>query len=257
MSDSESDFSYVDSDTNWSESEISKDDIDEESCDESDNGFIDEMSDNESHSNSEEGEKSDEDDEARMCDDDSKTNSDVSDGMHNVNKTFFRMSVDHMDKYYNQRPMRTSKLSVDAFMKKVLNGHLGVYYEMFRMDIDVLRHLCNELKRFRIFKEDNGIVSVKELVAMFLYIISHNTHMRVVYDRFQHSTETVQRRFRRVLRAIHQLGVILIKPKPRCNELPSFLHTNKKYYPWFKVELFVCYIYTCEQLCFKLMQHKL
>uniref|UniRef100_A0A2N9GL58 Uncharacterized protein n=1 Tax=Fagus sylvatica TaxID=28930 RepID=A0A2N9GL58_FAGSY len=63
MSESESDFSDVDSDTNWSESEISEDDVDEESCDESDNGSIDEMSDNESHSNSEEGEKSDEDDE--------------------------------------------------------------------------------------------------------------------------------------------------------------------------------------------------
>ena len=196
------------------------------------------MSDNVSHSNSEEGEKSDEDDEARMCDDDSKTNSDVSDGMHNVNETFFRMSVDHKDKYYNQRPMRTSKLSVNAFMKKVLNGHLGVYYEMFRMDIDVLRHLCNESKRFRILKEDNGIVSLEESVAIFLYIIGPNTCMRVVSDRFQHSTETVQRRFRRVLRAIHQLGMILIKPDPRYNELPPSLHTNGKYYSWFKVHLF-------------------
>uniref|UniRef100_A0A2N9E563 DDE Tnp4 domain-containing protein n=1 Tax=Fagus sylvatica TaxID=28930 RepID=A0A2N9E563_FAGSY len=120
-----SDFSDVDSDTNWSESEISEDDVDEESCDESDNGSIDEMSDNESHSNSEEGEKSDEDDEAGMCDNDSETNSD-------------------------------------------------------------------------------------------------------------HSTETVQHRFRCVLRAIHQLGMILIKPDLGCNELPPSLHTNGKYYPWFK-----------------------
>ena len=109
MSESESDFSDVDSNTNWSKSEISEDDVDEESCDESDNGSIDEMSDNESHSNSEEGEKSDEDDEARMCDNDSETSSDFSDGMHNVNETFLRMSIDHVNKYYNKRPMRTSK----------------------------------------------------------------------------------------------------------------------------------------------------
>jgi hypothetical protein len=238
MSDSESDFSYVDSDTNWSESEISEDDVDEESCDESDNGSIDEMSDNESHSKSEESEKSDEDDEAGMCDDDSETSSDVSDGMHNVNETFLRMSVDHVNKYYNKKPMRTSKLSGDAYMKELLNGHPGVCYEMFRMDVDVLRHLCNELKRLRILKEDKGIVSLEESVAMFLYIIGHNTRMRVVSDRFQHSTETVQRRFRRVLRAIHELGMILIKPDPGCNELPLSLHTNGKYYPWFKVHLF-------------------
>ena len=87
--------------------------------------------------------------------------------------------------------MRTSKLSRDAFMKEVLNGHPRVCYEMFHMDIDVLRHLCNKLKRLRILMKDNGIVSVEELVAMFLYIIGHNTRMRVVSDRFQHSTETV------------------------------------------------------------------
>ena len=202
------------------------------------------MSDNESHSNSEEGEKSDEDDEAGICDNDSETNSDVSDGMHNINKTFLRMSIDHVNKYYNKRLMHTSKLSGDAFMKEVLNGHPRVCYEMFRMDIDVLWHLCNELKRLRILKEDNGIVSLEESVAMFLYIIGHNTRMRVVSDRFPHSTETIQRLFRCVLRAIHHLGMILIKPDPRYNELPPSLHTNGKYYPWFKVQLFkILYLY--------------
>jgi hypothetical protein len=116
-------------------------------------------------------------------------------------------------------------------MKEVLNGHPRVCYEMFRMDIDVLQHLCNELKKFRILKEDHDIVSLEESVAMFLYIIGHNTCMRVVSDCFQHSTKTVQLRFRCVLRAIHQLGMILIKPDPGCNELPPSLHTNGKYYP--------------------------
>jgi hypothetical protein len=112
--------------------------------------------------------------------------------MHNVNETFLRMSVDHVNKHYNKRPMRTSKLSRDAFMKEILNRHPGVCYEMFYMDIDILRHQCNMLKRLRILKEDNSIVSVEESVAMFLYIIGHNTRMRVVSDRFQHSTEIVQ-----------------------------------------------------------------
>ncbi len=112
--------------------------------------------------------------------------------MHNVNETFLRMSVDRVNKHYNKRPMRTSKLSRDAFMKEVLNRHPGVCYEMFYMDIDILRHQCNMLKRLRILKEDNSIVSVEESVAMFLYIIGHNTRMRVVSDRFQHSTEIVQ-----------------------------------------------------------------
>ena len=161
------------------------------------------MFDNKSHSNNEECEKCDEDDDVRMYDNDSETNSNVSDEMHNVNETFLRISVDHVNKYYNKRPMRTSKLSGDAFMKEILSRHPGVCYKMFNMNIDVLRHLCNELKRFWILKEDNGIVLVEESVAMLLYIIGHNICMKVVFDRFQHSTETIQRRFRRVLRAIH------------------------------------------------------
>ena len=189
------------------------------------------MSDNESHSNSEQCEKCDEDDNVGMYDNDSEINSNVSDEMHNVNETFLRMLVDHVNKYYNKSPMRTSKLLGDAFMKEVLNGHPGVCYEMFNINIDVLRHLCNELKMFRILKEDNDIVLVEESVVMFLYIIGHNTCMGVVSDRFQHSIETVQRRFQRVLRAIYQLGIILIKPDPGCNELPPSLHTNGKYYP--------------------------
>ena len=69
-------------------------------------------------------------------------------------------------------------------MKEVLNGHPRVCYEMFCMDIDVLQHLCNELKRLQILKEDHDIVLLEELVAMFLYIIGHNTCMRVVSDYF-------------------------------------------------------------------------
>ena len=84
----EIDFSDVDSNTNWFKSKISEDNVDEESCDKFDNGSIDEMYNNESHSNSEKGEKFDEDDDAGMCDNDSETNSDVSDGMHNVNEIF-------------------------------------------------------------------------------------------------------------------------------------------------------------------------
>jgi hypothetical protein len=53
MSHNESDFSDVEFDTNWSESEISEDD--------DDNGSCDEISENDSHLICEEGEGSDED----------------------------------------------------------------------------------------------------------------------------------------------------------------------------------------------------
>lgn len=53
-------------------------------------------------------------------------------------------------------------------------------------------------------------------------------------NRFQHSTETVQRRFRHALRAIHNFRNILVKPDENARELPHDLRVNRKYYPWFK-----------------------
>ena len=100
--------------------------------------------------------------------------------------------------------------------------HMMIFemFEMLYMDIDVLRQLCNELKMLRFIKEDNGAVGVEELVAMFLYIIRHNTRMRVVADHFQHSPETVQHRFWRVLWSIHKLRKILNRPNAWCNDYP-------------------------------------
>jgi hypothetical protein len=33
---------------------------------------------------------------------------------------------------------------------------------MFCMDIDVLQHICNELRKLEFIKEDNGAVGVEE-----------------------------------------------------------------------------------------------
>ena len=39
--------------------------------------------------------------------------------------------------------------------------------------------------------QDTRLVTVKEVVAMFLLIIGHNVRMKVVADHFQNSTEIV------------------------------------------------------------------
>jgi hypothetical protein len=59
------------------------------------------------------------------CDSESKTFSDVSDGIYNVNATFLRMAVDHVNKYYNKRPMHTRQLLEDGFMNEILTDIQG------------------------------------------------------------------------------------------------------------------------------------
>ena len=76
-------------------------------------------------------------------------------------------------------------------------------------------------------------------MAIFLYIVGHNTRMRPVEDRFQHSTKIVDRRFRRVLRAVHTWGQHLIKPNLNVVGLLEHLRGNNKYDPWFEVNDFI------------------
>ena len=68
-----------------------------------------------------------------------------------------------------------------------------------------------------------------------LFIVGHNANYRLTANRFQYSLETIQRRFRRALRAIHALGCIIIRPDVDAAELPHSLRGIEKYYPWFEV----------------------
>ena len=120
-------------------------------------------------------------------------------------------------------------------MIEVLERNLQVCYDIFRMDKTIFRHLCNELKRLHLLEEDTGIVSVEEVVGTVLFIVRHNVDYWLTANRFQHSLETIQRRFWRALRAIHALGCLIIRPDTDAAELPHSLRGNEKYYPWFKV----------------------
>ncbi|XP_024634430.2 protein ALP1-like [Medicago truncatula] len=92
-------------------------------------------------------------------------------------------------------------------------------------------NFCNEL-RDKNYLSDSRDVLVEEKVATFLFIIGHNVRHRVASNRFQHSTETISRNFKEVLRAVCRLGKELIKQESM--ELPSRIKNNPKYYPWFK-----------------------
>ena len=148
---------------------------------------------------------------------------------------YVQLCIEYVQKYYMKRPMCTSILSGRSYVIGVLEGNPQVCYDIFRMDKTIFRHLCNELKRLHLLEEDTSWVSVKESVRTVLFIIGHNADYRLTANRFQHSLETIQKRFRRALRAIHALGCIIIRPDADAIELPHSLRGNEKYYPWFEV----------------------
>ena len=108
-------------------------------------------------------------------------------------------------------------------MIEVLEGNPQVCYDIFCVDKTIFRHLYNELKRLHLLEEDTGIVSVEEAVGIVLFIVGHNDDYQLTANRFQHSLETIQRRFQRALCAIHALGCLIIRPDADAAELPHSL----------------------------------
>nr|POF18817.1 hypothetical protein CFP56_51661 [Quercus suber] len=132
--------------------------------------------------------------------------------------------------------MRTSALTDKAYMDEVTEGNPAKCYEMFRITPKLLLHLVDELAEHGYLKDGHGDVNATQAVAMLLYILGHNTRFRCVADRFQHSTETVCRHFRKALRAVHHYAKHLIKPDQNVTSLPEHLQVNK-YWPWFEVQI--------------------
>ena len=105
----------------------------------------------------------------------------------------------YMQWHYDKQPMRTSVLIGKAYMDEVTEGNPTKCDEMFRMTPELLLHLMDELAQHGYLRDGLGEVNATQAVAMLLYILGHNTHFKCVADKFQHSTETVCRHFRKAL----------------------------------------------------------
>ena len=143
---------------------------------------------------------------------------------------YVQLCIEYVQKYYMKRPMCTSILSGKSYVQEVLERNPQVCYDIFRMDIHIFKHLCNELKRLHLLEEDTSIMLVEESDGTLLYIVGHNTDIWLTCNCFQHSLETVQRGFQHALRAIHSLGCLIIWPDTNTAELPYSLRENNKYY---------------------------
>ena len=133
---------------------------------------------------------------------------------------------------------RTSILTGKMYTLEFLSSDTRCF-ESFRMEVHVFKNLCDKLKSMNLLVDDKK-VSVEEGVGMFLLVVCHNTRHRLVTERFQHSTGTVHRWFKKVLRALCNLGNHIISPRNPRTVQPEIL-SNPKWYPYFKV-MFLVYI---------------
>ena len=141
--------------------------------------------------------------------------------------------IEHERDFVERIPYRTSMLSGKEYIVEVLLGNPTRCYESFRMAPHVFVNLCNRLKLMGLLK-DNKNVSVEEGVAMGLAVLCHSTRQRLVAERFQHSTCTVHKWTKIVIKALATFGTHLIKYKNRGQVQPE-IHANPKWYPYFEV----------------------
>ncbi|KAL0913018.1 hypothetical protein M5K25_016447 [Dendrobium thyrsiflorum] len=75
----------------------------------------------------------------------------------------------------------------------------------------------------------------REVLAITLYILSHNESIRSTSERFQHSTETISRYFSIGLESIVRLSSEVIKPKdPLFRNTEREIQYDSRYMPYFK-----------------------
>jgi hypothetical protein len=104
------------------------------------------------------------------------------------------------------------------------------------MDADTLQSLCVDLEMLYGLKQSRRM-SVIEKVGMFLYTLALGASNREVQERFQHSGETVNKYFNKVLRLVCLLAVELIKPVDlEFSIIPTEITMNPRYMPHFKVK---------------------
>ena len=100
---------------------------------------------------------------------------------------------------YHKTPQHTGKLTGKKWMEELLSGHhqrskvnLGISSEGFRALEDLLKQKGN--------LQDTRYMGTTEQLGIFLYAVVTDLSIRKLAERFQRSTETIQRTYHKVMR---------------------------------------------------------
>jgi hypothetical protein len=152
-------------------------------------------------------------------------------------ETFFLLSaIDSLDDDENTKmPQRKLPLRWAMYITYMLNSHPVPCFQMFRMEPPDFIYLCFELRECQFIKSTRNL-DVEESVAIFLLLTGHCQGQQIAADHFQHSMETINRHYNKVLRAVGHLAKVYIKVRHRTGVHPH-VRGNPKYYHWFKVSV--------------------
>ncbi|KAK8928986.1 hypothetical protein KSP39_PZI017135 [Platanthera zijinensis] len=138
--------------------------------------------------------------------------------------------------YYvcDTRPCMTSAQTGAKWIKELLEGHPDRIHDAFRMSKRIYIDLLHKLE---VDHELQGSqrTTAREVLGITLYILAQGGSIRLVKERFQHSTETISRYFSKGLTSLLLLSAEVIKPMdPQFREIPAEIRSDARYMPFFK-----------------------
>ena len=98
----------------------------------------------------------------------------------------------YAETYCSKRPCRTSSLQGLRWVQELIEGHPIRIYQNLRMSLPIFNKLKQVLlSSGRIDRTKN--MELDEMLAIFLFTVSHSSKNRDAQERFQRSGETISR----------------------------------------------------------------
>ncbi|KAL0390796.1 UNVERIFIED_CONTAM: hypothetical protein Scaly_0436700 [Sesamum calycinum] len=134
-------------------------------------------------------------------------------------------------------PRNTSALQGAGWVAEIMTTpHQGRFFDNIRMTKPCFYALVDALTSRGLLPQGqtSRVTSIEE-VALFMQTVGMHKRHRDNMERFQHSLETINRRFHRVLSALCAMAPELITP-PNFTEPHPRVANNPDFYPFFKVK---------------------
>ncbi|KAF5932293.1 hypothetical protein HYC85_028464 [Camellia sinensis] len=113
---------------------------------------------------------------------------------------------DQINASSTRRPQRTCPFKGDDYIFGLLTGHPETMMNIMRMDAQTFILLKDTLLHNGFIDIEHMHISVEESLGIFLYTFAQNDRHRLLADRFQHSTETICRHIKIIMRALCKLA---------------------------------------------------
>ena len=109
-------------------------------------------------------------------------------------------------------PQHNIGLRGHQYIYEILHGNPINCKELFRLEVDTFWALCSTLRGEGFLMDSRREVSVEEAVAIFCILVGHAQGQCIVGDRFQHSSEAINRHVQAVINVLCELRRHIIRP---------------------------------------------